>query len=154
MATTAAGLAFPEGFSWGTATAAHQIEGGNTNNDWWEFEHMPNSGCAESSGDGCDSWLRWEEDADLVAGLGLDSYRFSVEWSRIEPAEGEISRAALAHYRRQCEGLAERGHRPRDHLPSLHDAAVADGPGRVGEPAHRRAVRLLLRRWWRRSSAA
>jgi beta-glucosidase len=109
MGTTPAGLAFPEGFSWGTATAAHQIEGGNTNNDWWEFEHTPNSGCAESSGDGCDSWLRWEEDADLVAALGLDNYRFSVEWSRIEPAEGEISRAALAHYRRQCEGLRERG---------------------------------------------
>ena len=109
MGTTPAGLAFPAGFSWGTATAAHQIEGGNTNNDWWAFEHAPDSGCAESSGDGCDSWLRWEEDADLVASLGLDNYRFSVEWSRIEPDEGEISRAALAHYRRQCEGLRDRG---------------------------------------------
>ena len=79
--------------------------GGNTNNDWWEFEHAPGSACAESSGDACDSWDRWEEDADLVAGLGFDNYRFSVEWSRIEPAPGEISRGALAHYRRQCEGL-------------------------------------------------
>ena len=100
---------FPEGFLWGTATAAHQVEGGNTNNDWWAFEHTPGSGCAESSGDACDSWLRWEEDADLVAGLGLDNYRFSVEWSRIEPADGEFSRAALAHYRSQCEGLRQRG---------------------------------------------
>src|ERR1700722_9987899 len=95
MATTAAGRSFPDGFTWGTATAAHQIEGGNTNNDWWEFEHAPGSACAESSGDGCDSWNRWEEDADLVAGLGFDNYRFSVEWSRIEPAPGVISRAAL-----------------------------------------------------------
>jgi beta-glucosidase len=109
MAETTPGRAFPAGFTWGTATAAHQIEGGNTNNDWWAFEHAPDTVCAESSGDGCDSWLRWEEDADLVAGLGLDNYRFSVEWSRIEPAEGEISRAALAHYRRQCEGLRQRG---------------------------------------------
>ena len=109
MAGTAGGRAFPPGFTWGTATAAHQIEGGNTNNDWWAFEHTPGSGCAESSGDACDSWHRWEEDADLVADLGLDNYRFSVEWSRIEPAEGEISRAALAHYRRQCLGLRERG---------------------------------------------
>ncbi len=100
---------FPDGFTWGTATAAHQIEGGNTNNDWWAFEHTPGSGCDEPSGDACDSWERWEEDADLVAGLGLDNYRFSVEWSRIEPAEGEISRAALAHYRRQCIGLRARG---------------------------------------------
>jgi beta-glucosidase len=109
MATTAPGRAFPDGFTWGTATAAHQIEGGNTNNDWWEFEHAPGSACAESSGDACDSWDRWEEDADLVAALGFDNYRFSVEWSRIEPAPGEISRAALAHYRRQCEGLRDRG---------------------------------------------
>jgi beta-glucosidase len=109
MAETADGLEFPAGFTWGTATAAHQIEGGNINNDWWAFEHAAGSPCAESSGDGCDSWERWEEDVDLVAGLGLDNYRFSVEWSRIEPAEGEISRAALAHYRRQCETLRARG---------------------------------------------
>ena len=109
MAATARGRSFPDGFSWGTATAAHQIEGANTNNDWWAFEHTPGSGCAESSGDACDSYARWEEDADLVAGLGLDNYRFSVEWSRIEPADGEISRAALEHYRRQCIGLRERG---------------------------------------------
>jgi beta-glucosidase len=112
MSETPPGRAFPAGFTWGTATAAHQIEGANTNNDWWEFEHTEGSGCAESSGDGCDSWNRWEEDADLVAGLGFDNYRFSVEWSRIEPAEGEFSRAALAHYRRQCQGLRERGVNP------------------------------------------
>jgi beta-glucosidase len=109
MAGTGGGRAFPEGFTWGTATAAHQIEGGNTNNDWWAFEHTPGSGCAEPSGDACDSWDRWEEDADLVAGLAFDNHRFSVEWSRIEPAEGEFSRAALAHYHRQCVGLRERG---------------------------------------------
>jgi beta-glucosidase len=109
MATDGRGRAFPDGFSWGTATAAHQIEGGNTNNDWWAFEHLEGSGVAEPSGDACDSWDRWEEDADLVAALGLDNYRFSVEWSRIEPAEGEFSRAALEHYRRQCLGLRARG---------------------------------------------
>jgi beta-glucosidase len=109
MATHSRGRSFPDGFTWGTATAAHQVEGGNTNNDWWEFEHAPGTICAEPSGDCCDSWERWEEDADLVAGLGLDNYRFSVEWSRIEPAPGEISRAALDHYRRVCAGLLERG---------------------------------------------
>jgi beta-glucosidase len=100
---------FPDGFRWGTATAAHQIEGGNTNNDWWRWEHRPDTPCAESSGDACDSWHRWREDVELVAGLGLDHYRFSVEWSRIEPAPGEWSRAALDHYRRQAAALRERG---------------------------------------------
>jgi beta-glucosidase len=109
MAGTGTSRRFPEGFTWGTATAAHQIDGGNVNNDWWAFEHAGGSVCTDTSGDACDSWERWEEDADRVAGFGLDNYRFSGEWSRIEPADGEISHAALAHYRRQCLGLRERG---------------------------------------------
>ena len=100
---------FPDGFTWGTATAAHQIEGGNWNNDWWAFEHTPGSGVVEPSGDACDSWHRWADDADIVAGLGLDNYRFSVEWSRIEPEDGEWSTAALDHYARLCDGLRDRG---------------------------------------------
>lgn len=95
-----AAITFPHGFLWGAATAAHQIEGGNVNNDWWEFEHDPASGCVEPSGDGCDSFHRYPEDIALVAGLGLSFYRFSLEWSRIEPEEGEFSRSALDHYRR------------------------------------------------------
>ncbi|HTZ10331.1 MAG TPA: family 1 glycosylhydrolase [Acidimicrobiales bacterium] len=101
--------AFPEGFLWGTATAAHQVEGGNVGNDWWAFEHAPGTPCAESSGDACDSWHRWPEDLALVAGLGLNAYRFSLEWSRVEPADGEWSVAALDHYRRQCERCLELG---------------------------------------------
>ena len=103
---------FPDGFVWGTATAAHQIEGGNVNNDWWDWEHKPGTLCAESSGDACDSWHRWREDVDIVASLGLSSYRFSLEWSRIEPAEGEWSYAAIAHYRRIAEALLECGIEP------------------------------------------
>jgi beta-glucosidase len=103
---------FPEGFLWGTATAAHQIEGGNVNNDWWAWEHNPVSGCAGSSGDACDSLSRWNEDVDLVAGMGLGAYRFSLEWSRIEPAEGEFSLAALEYYRRICAALRERNVAP------------------------------------------
>ena len=102
-------LEFPDGFIWGAAGAAHQIEGGNTNNDWWDFEHAPDSRCAESSGDACDSYHRWHEDLALVEDMGLGAYRFSLEWSRIEPAEGEYSMAALDHYRRICAGCHERG---------------------------------------------
>ena len=98
---------FPEGFDWGTATAAHQIEGANLNNDWWAWEHSPGSPCAVSSGDACDSWRRWPDDIRIVGELGFTSYRFSIEWSRIEPAEGEWSRAALDHYRRVGEALLE-----------------------------------------------
>ena len=60
---------FPDGFAWGTATAAHQIEGGNWNNDWWAFEHTPGSGVVEPSGDACDSWHRWADDV-----IGIDRF--------------------------------------------------------------------------------
>jgi beta-glucosidase len=108
VATGAEAGRFPANFIWGVATAAHQIEGGNFNNDWWVWEHDPASGCAESSGDACDSYHRWHQDVDLVARLGLGAYRFSLEWSRIEPAPGEFSTAALAHYRGVCEACWER----------------------------------------------
>ncbi len=82
------------------------------NSDWWEWEHDPASPCAEPSGDACDSLHRWREDIELVAQLGLGAYRFSLEWSRIEPAEGEWSRAALEHYRRICAACRGRGIQP------------------------------------------
>ena len=100
---------FPDRFLWGTATAAHQIEGGNVNNDWWQFEHDPEAHCADVSGDACDSFNRYPDDIGLVAGLGLSAYRFSLEWSRIEPEEGEFSRVALDHYRRMAALCHERG---------------------------------------------
>jgi beta-glucosidase len=103
---------FPAGFVWGTATAAHQVEGGNWNNDWWLWEHAPGSPCQEPSGDACDHWHRWPEDIRLVADLGFNAYRFSVEWSRIEPEDGEFSRATLEHYRRVCAACRERGVEP------------------------------------------
>ena len=111
-AATSDAPTFPEGFLWGTATSSHQIEGGNTHNDWWRWEHTPGSGCAESSGDACDSFHRFDEDVELVAAMGLGAYRFSLEWSRIEPAEDEFSVAALDHYRRMCAHCLERGIAP------------------------------------------
>lgn len=102
-------LSFPEGFLWGTATAAHQVEGGNWNNDWWAWEHNPDSGCVEVSGDACDHLWRYPQDIALLAELGFGAYRFSLEWSRIEPEEGEFSLAALDHYRRMLACCHDNG---------------------------------------------
>ena len=139
-------LRFPPGFLWGTATSAHQIEGGNVNNDWWVWEHNPDSGCVESSGDACDSFHRWEEDIDLVAELGLGAYRFSLEWSRIEPAEGEFSTAALDHYRRVCARCHERGVLP---VVTFHHFTnprwLADKGGWEAEDAPQRFARYVER---------
>src|SRR5438128_8677583 len=105
-------IEFPEGFLWGTATAAHQVEGGNWNNDWWMWEHDLTSGVAEPSGDTVDHYHRYKDDIRLLADLGFNTYRFSVEWSRIEPERGEFSKAALDHYRRVCAACREHGLEP------------------------------------------
>jgi beta-glucosidase len=94
---------FPDGFVWGTATAAHQVEGGNWNNDWWAWEHAEESPCEEPSGDACDQYWRYPQDLELLADVGFKAYRFSLEWSRIEPEYGEFSTANLDHYRRVIE---------------------------------------------------
>lgn len=109
--------AFPDNFVWGTATAAHQVEGGNWNNDWWAWEHNPASPCVEPSGDACDHYHRYKDDIRLLADLGFNAYRFSVEWSRVEPEEGTTSRAALEHYRRVCGFCHDHGLTP---IVTLH----------------------------------
>lgn len=102
-------LTFPDGFLWGAATAGHQIEGGNVNSDWWPREVAPGTDIPEPSGDAADSYHRYREDIASLAASGLNTYRFSLEWSRIEPAEGMISRAALDHYRRVIDCCHEFG---------------------------------------------
>jgi beta-glucosidase len=89
---------FPAGFRWGVATAGHQTEGGNSTSDTWFAENVRPTVFREPSGPACDSFRRWREDVDLVAGMGLTAYRFSLEWARIEPTEGVFSEPALAHY--------------------------------------------------------
>lgn len=103
---------FPESFLWGTATAAHQVEGNNTNSDFWVMEHVPHTVFAEPSGDAIDHFYRYPEDMALLAELGFNSYRFSVEWARVEPEDGRFSTAVLDHYRRMCETCHAHGLKP------------------------------------------
>lgn len=103
---------FPEGFLWGTATAAHQVEGNNTQSDFWVLEHLPDTVFAEPSGDAIDHYHRYPEDLALLRELGFNSYRFSVEWARVEPEDGRFSTAALDHYRRMCEASLAHGLKP------------------------------------------
>jgi beta-glucosidase len=100
---------FPDNFLFGASISAHQTEGGNTNNDWWWWEHISTTPCRESSGDACDFYHRYREDIAMLAGVGLNAFRFGIEWARIEPAEGEFSAAALAHYRRVLGACHEHG---------------------------------------------
>jgi len=103
---------FPQHFIWSTATAAHQVEGNNTNNDVWLLEQVEHSLFKEPSLDACDHYHRFPEDIRLLANLGFNAYRFSIEWARIEPAEGHFSAAAISHYRRMLETCHSLGLRP------------------------------------------
>jgi beta-glucosidase len=106
-------LAFPERFLWGTATAAHQVEGNNTNNDWWAFEQRPGAiWHGDRSGLACDWWQNAERDFDLMAEMGHNTHRLSVEWSRIEPRPGVFDPHAIARYREMLAGLWQRGIEP------------------------------------------
>ncbi|MBI4404736.1 MAG: glycoside hydrolase family 1 protein [Deltaproteobacteria bacterium] len=93
-------------FLWGAATSGHQIEGNNVHNDWWQWEAQGFVEGGVRSGIATDHWKRFREDLKLASDLGLNSYRFSIEWSRIEPKEGTWNREALDWYRElinECE---------------------------------------------------
>lgn len=98
---------FPEGFLFGSSTAAHQVEGGNVNNDWWVWEHAVDGRAKQPSGDALDHYHRYAQDFALLSSLGQNAHRLSLEWSRIEPEPGEWSIAALDHYKRVLASLAE-----------------------------------------------
>jgi beta-glucosidase len=91
---------FPDGFLWGTATAAHQVEGGNQGNDWWDWESIPGHIADGSrSGDACGWWAgRAEADLSMAAALGQNAHRLGVEWSRLEPEEDRFDDDAFARY--------------------------------------------------------
>jgi beta-glucosidase len=109
---------FPQAFLWGTATAAHQVEGGNHGNDWWAWEQVPGHiKNGDRSDPACDHYERFSSDFDLLRSLHQNAHRLSVEWSRIEPARGEFSTTAIAHYRDVLQALRDRGIEP---MVTLH----------------------------------
>ncbi|TPW77993.1 glycoside hydrolase family 1 protein [Schumannella soli] len=123
-------VTFPPGFLWGASTAAHQVEGNNLNSDWWYREHGHfGAPVAEPSLDAADSYHRYPEDMRLLADAGLTSYRFSVEWARIEPEPGVISRAEIDHYRRMVGTARELGLEP---MVTLHHFTNPIWHGRNG----------------------
>jgi beta-glucosidase len=110
---------FPRGFLWGTATASHQVEGNNTNNNWWSWEQEPGRiQQGHKSGLACDWWNgRWREDFDRAAQGGQNAHRLSIEWSRVQPSPERWDEDALDYYREMLRGLHERGLTP---MVTLH----------------------------------
>ena len=111
--SNALGATFPKGFKWCVATAAHQVEGNNSNSDWWAWEQIPGKiHQGEKSGAACDHWNRLKQDAQLLKDLNITEYRFSVEWAKIEPEEGRWNWDAVKHYRKELALLRAQGIQP------------------------------------------
>jgi beta-glucosidase len=105
-------LVFPDGFLWGAATAAHQVEGDNDGSDWWDWERRPGTPCVDRSDLACDHYHRYPEDIALLASLGLNAYRYSVEWARVEPQDGCFDEAQLDHYDAVTDAVLAAGMTP------------------------------------------
>ncbi len=116
-------LRFGKDFLWGSATAAHQIEGNCTNNNWFQFESAvdeqgkPRILNNQKAGIACDGWNLYKEDTQLMKALSLNAHRFSVEWSKIEPKQGQFDEAALDHYEKVVDELLANGIEP---MVTLH----------------------------------
>ncbi len=106
-----------EGILLGTATSATQIEGGDTNNNWYRFSEAGGIKDGSSCVRACDHFTRWREDVDLMAQMGMQIYRLGIEWSRIEPLQGVFSEEALGTYREMLEYMISKGIKP---LLTLH----------------------------------
>ena len=102
----------PQGFLVGAATAAHQVEGNNIHSDYWAQEHMQSTSFAEPSGAACEHYHRFEEDIRLMAEAGLNAYRFSIEWARVEPQPGRFDESEIEHYRQVLLCCRENGIEP------------------------------------------
>jgi beta-glucosidase len=129
---------FPHGFLWGAATSSHQVEGDNRSNDWWQ--HEQSGRLPHRSGAACRHFELFEQDFDLARRLGHNAHRLSVEWSRIEPREGERDDAALDHYRSVIRALRRRGLEP---VVTLHHFTSPAWFSRSGGWLRRDAPRLF-----------
>ncbi len=139
---TQTGARFPEGFLWGTASAAHQVEGDNRNSDWWEFEQQPGRiANGDTSAIACDSYHRYREDFRLLREMNQNAHRLSIEWARIEPAEGEFDPRQIRHYRDVLGELREQGIRP---MVTLHHFTSPLWFTRKGGWADRESSRAFL----------
>ncbi len=110
---------FPNGFLWGAATSSHQVEGRNTNNQWYAWEQQPGHIYQDQRSGVADDWWsgRWKEDFDRAAEAGQNAHRLSIEWSRVQPTPDRWDEQALDYYREMMRGLVKRGMTP---MVTLH----------------------------------
>ncbi|MFJ5779717.1 glycoside hydrolase family 1 protein [Streptomyces sp. NPDC093094] len=130
-------LTAPKGkgsFRFGVSSSATQIEDLNPNTDWYKWTQPAPDGMGRSPfvGDGVKGYSKAIEDVDLLDDLNVDSYRFSIEWARVEPRRNQIDEAALDHYSDQIDALLARGIRPMIVIHHFANPVWADNPEDAG----------------------
>jgi beta-glucosidase len=132
-------MKFPKDFYWGAATSSYQVEGNNLNADWWPWEIKAGK---ERSGQACRHYELYSQDFDLVKSLNHNAHRLSIEWSRVEPKEGEFSEEALQHYIKVIMALRARGIEP---MVTLHHFTNPIWFAASGGWTNRHCVKSFLR---------
>lgn len=133
-------LYFPPKFLWGTATSAHQVEGNNRANDWWAWEQRVKN--RPKSGRACDHYFRYRDDVAVIKSLHGNAYRFSLEWSRIEPEAGQWNHRAIDHYRDLLRQLNRSGIKP---MVTLHHFTLPQWVAKHGGWTRRHTIAYYLR---------
>ena len=146
---------FSSDFMLGAATAAHQVEGNNVHSDFWAMEHMPYSLYKEPSLQAVDHYHHYHEDIQLLVNAGLNTYRFSIEWARIEPVKGQFNADEIEHYRKVLECCHQNKVNP---VVTLHHFSspkwlITEGDGRVKQRLHisRTIADMSFQNWGNRS---
>ena len=132
-------IKFPQNFLWGAATSSYQVEGGNANSGWWHWEKKAGK---ENSGLACRHYELYAHDFDLARSLNHNAHRLSIEWSRVEPREGEFSKAELKHYIDVIDALRSRNLEP---IVTLHHFSNPLWFAQKGGWQNRRGIAYFLR---------
>ena len=133
-------LEFPKGFLWGAATSSHQVEGDNVFNDWWDSETQGKIKFA--SGSACHHYQLYLQDFDLARQLNHNAHRLSIEWSRIEPSEGNFSESQINHYIDVIDALLARNLEP---VVTLHHFSLPIWFAKIGGWANKDAHKYFTR---------
>lgn len=133
-------IQFPQDFFWGAATSAYQLEGNNLNSDWWHWEKR--AGLKEVSGEACRHYQLYKEDFALAQRLNHNALRLSIEWSRIEPKQGNFSLQELGHYQQVIASLRKAGLEP---VVTLNHFTLPYWLAALGGWQNKNAIRYFLR---------
>ncbi len=133
---------FDDDFLWGVSTSAHQTEGNNTNSDWWKFEAEGKVKNGDRSGMACNSYELYRQDIELAKALNVNAFRFSVEWSKVEPKEGKFDQEVLHHYADEVIYMRKNGIEP---VVTLHHFTNPLWFSKIGGWASQKSIAFFLR---------